>query len=358
MKIAIIGASIAGSATALLFSKASASVSVFEQKAKIEIASKVCANIVTFSFLKLAKQFGISPAKVINKKFSIAKFYSQNNSIQLAVEDYEIDRKRLLEELTKKAQAYGAQFHFNTKFLDIEKTASGYSLIVQKGKRPAKLEGFDYIIGADGALSAVAKNAGLLQDRKFWLAIQTKVAKIKRKLNQGSYEIFFKEFGYYSYIFPSKRHIVVGIVANPEDAKEQFKQFIDFLGIKKCKVEAALIPLPKRIKFRKGNIFLAGDAACQTKFTGGGIVPALKTAFALKEIIINNKYKAAKDLSMEIFLHQLISNMLGKMSTTDFDKLFKISRKSDMGSRDELRKWIWKFVLRNPCMFRFLLRLF
>jgi len=119
-----------------------------------------------------------------------------------------------------------------------------------------------------------------------------------------------------------------------------------------------LIPLPKRIKFRKGNIFLAGDAACQRKFTGGGIVPALKTAFALKEIIINNKYKAAKDLSMEIFLHQLISNMLGKMSTTDFDKLFKISRKSDMGSRDELRKWIWKFVLRNPCMFRFLLRLF
>lgn len=358
-KITIIGCSIAGSALALLLAKAGMKVRVFEQKPAAEIGNKVCANVVTSSFLNLVKKLGINPAKITKKRFSNAQFYSESNFVNFPVNDYEIDRKKLLQEIIKKAEKNGAKFFFNSRFADLEKTISGYNILLKnKGKKI--IETADFIIGADGALSGIAKKSGLWQNRKFWLAIQAKIPKIKRKIPNGTYEIFFiRKFGYYSYVFPSAKCFVIGTVSNPKNVKQEFSNFLKFLEINKCRIESALIPLPKKINIKKGNIFLAGDAACQVKFTGGGIVPAIESAFAVMDIIIGNKNKRMNSLNKEIMLHQLITKVLGKMSDNDFNMLFEIAKKNKTvaASRDELRKFAFKLVLKNPSLLKFLPKL-
>lgn len=358
-KVAIIGCSIAGSALALLLGKKGIDVKVFEQKSKTDTGNKVCGNVVTSSFLKLSCKMGINPNKVITKNFSVAEFTSQANSVKLAVKDYEIDRKKLLEDIVRKAEDKGVEFFFNAKFKGFEKNLTGYDIFVGN----EVISGIDYIIGADGALSEVAKRAGLWQNRNFWLAVQTKIPKKrfrKIKIDSEKYRVFFiPKFGHYSYVFASRKYIVAGTVASPETAKERFKEFAAFLGVGKCRIESALIPLPRKIKWRRGNIFLSGDAACQTKFSGGGIIPAIESAFALAELIVDGKTNRFNELKREILFHQLITRVLGRMDADDFDELFDIAKKNKIAlkSRDELRKWALGLALRNPRLIRLLPKL-
>lgn len=358
--VAIIGSSIAGSALALLFGKKGFKVKIFEQKSKPDISKKACANIVTNSFLKILKKLDIKPEGIVTKKFTVAKFYSQKKSVKIPIEDYEINRKVLLEKIINKAEESGAEFYFNSKFINFERKSGKYNISVESNRNKKKIEGIDYIIAADGAFSSVAKKAGLWQNRKFWLAIQTKVpaGMLKNfRIDKDKYRIFFiPQLGYYSYIFPSKDYLVAGIISSPKGAKEKFDRFVKHIGLKPLKKESALIPMPQKIKIRKGNLFLVGDAACQTKFTGGGIIPALQSAFALTEFIADGSKKGMKELEREIFLHHLISKALMNFKAADFDALFEIANKNNiqLASRDELRNWAIGFVLRNPNLLRFM----
>jgi len=417
-KVAIVGSSIAGSMLALLLGKAGIETIVIEERAKSQVGKKVCANIVTSSFLASAEKIGINPKTFLDKKFSIAEFYSANNSIKIPVEDYEVNRKKLLEEIIKKAENRGVKFYFNTRCIRIKKTLSlphtkvygvhrfsgcseistlnrgnfqfpmpqksrdfcggavlnqisdikkiggSYNILMKRGSKLIEARA-DYIIGCDGALSNTAKSGGLWQDRKFWLAIQTKVnlGKLKKiKVKLSHYCIFFMpKFGHYSYIFPSKKYLVIGTVANPKTAIKDFRRFTSFLKIGRCKKESALIPIPKRIRTKRGNIFIAGDAACQTKFTGGGIVPSIESCIAIRDIILKKNYAKMNELNNEIFLHQMISRVLSKMNERDLDRLFEIAKRGDIKtgySRDELRKWAVKVALGNPSLIKFIPKLF
>lgn len=363
-KAIIVGSSIAGSVLALLLGKAGIETIVIEERAKSQVGKKVCSNIVTSSFLASAEKIGINPKTFLNKRFSIAEFYSANNSIKIPVEDYEVDRKKLLEEIIKKAENRGVKFYFNARCIRIKKIGGSYNILTKRGGKLTEARA-DYIIGCDGALSETAKRGGLWQDRKFWLAIQTKVniGKLKRiKVKSGHYCIFFvPKFGHYSYIFPSKKYLVVGTVANPRTAIKDFGRFASFLKIGRCKKESALIPIPKKIRTKRGSVFIAGDAACQTKFTGGGIVPSIESCIAVRDIILKKDYAKMNELNNEIFLHQMISKVLGKMNERDLDRLFEIAKRGNikMGySRDELRKWAVKLALGNPSLVRFIPKLF
>ena len=153
---------------------------------------------------------------------------------------------------------------------------------------------------------------------------------------------------------------IVGVVASPQDAKKNFSQFRKSLKIKKCDTNAALIPLPKAIKAQKGNIFLAGDAACQVKFTGGGIIPAIESAFALHDLILQKNSVKSCRLKREILLHELVTKVLSKLNAEDFGMLFETAKKTGRDaakSRDKLSKWAVRVVLRNPKLLKFLPKL-
>ncbi|MFH1248799.1 MAG: NAD(P)/FAD-dependent oxidoreductase [archaeon] len=353
-KITIIGCSISGSIAAFILAKSGFDVSVYEQNPKERIHQKICANIVTSSFIRLMKEIGLDTESIIKRKFAMAEFYSQSNSVKIPVTDYEIDRQRLLHIAIIAAQKFGAKFYFNSRVIEFEDTPSGINITVQKtNEKNPQMESFDYCIGADGSLSTVSRKSGLWQNRKFWLAIQSSVSKSKISchVNESAYKIFFiPHLGYYSYIFPSGENYTIGILADPQKAKARFSEFCDFIGVKNCKIESALIPIPKKLNTKKGNIFIIGDAACHTKFSGGGIVPSIEAAIALGDILRNGKWKRMNSLSREIMMHQMITKILSKLSAQEFDNLFMVANKKDIKiqSRDEMRKWAVSTLIKNP----------
>ncbi|MFH0831923.1 MAG: NAD(P)/FAD-dependent oxidoreductase [archaeon] len=355
-KAVIIGGSIAGLAAACLLGR-HMDILVVEQKPCSQICNKICANIVTSKFLNLAGELGINPRKVVSRKFSRAEFYSETSSVNIPIGDYEINRKELISSLIKKAQDTGVRFIFNARFIDVRK--SGDVLI---GKNRRKItEHADFVIGADGALSNVAKKSGLWQNRKFWLAVKANVP-AKAKISPNKYKIFFvKKFGYYSYIFPSNSGYVIGVVAQQDNAVKCFNAFAEHLGLRKPKFSAALIPQPKLIRTQKKSIFLLGDAACMVKFTGGGIVPAIESAFALRDILIYKNRKKAFELKKTIFFNHLVTKLLSKFKSKDFEILFRIAGKvkgDAAKNRDNLSRIAVSVVLKNPGLLRFLPKLF
>ena len=106
---------------------------------------------------------------------------------------------------------------------------------------------------------------------------------------------------------------------------EEFANFLRFLGIdkKKIKINGALIPESMVIKNKK-NILLIGDAACQIKFNGGGIVPSLLSAISVRDIIVKNDYSSIKKLKKSILLNRIAGNFFFKFLDKDWDSFVEI----------------------------------
>ncbi len=321
-KVIVIGGSIAGSSVSLLLKKAGYDVLVIEKKCLNEVGKKLCANVVTKDFFTVARRMGLPFKSIAKTRFKWANFLSENNLIRMRVSEYEIDRAKILKEIIRKAMAEGVKFEFGVSFIDARRKGGRYKVILKKGSKEISNE-CDILIGADGAVSLVAKRSNLWQRRRFIMFMQATVKKseIKNfKLREGNYYIFLGEkYGYYAYIFPGRNYATVGIGDCKHDILSKFDGFAKQLGIKKQKAKSALVPIPKPIKIRKGNIFLVGDAASEVKFSGGGIVPALKNALALSRLISSNDSRELKRLRTELFAQFLATKFI--MKCRNFDRL-------------------------------------
>ena len=361
-RVVIIGASIAGSTLALLLAKAGFDVSVYEQKSLEDVGKKICANIVTSDILEILEKLGISAEKIIDYSFKKAVFISKNNRVEFKIEDYHINRIKLIKELVKNARKNGAKFFFKRHFNRFSINNKRYFIGINNDIVKA-----DYLIGADGALSEVAKQSGLSSKRKLFLCIQTKIElkKLKMNINRENYYIFLnKDFGYYSYIFPSEKYATIGSASYLDDNPEQhFNNFLNFLKISKnIEKEAALIPAPAFFpRIKKENLFLIGDAGLQAKFSGGGIIPAMKFAFAVRDVLLNKDYGYYKLLLKNIRINAVATKILSKMSDDDFKRFIEIIKDKKfeelVGKRDGLNKSAWN-ILRERRLYKFLKYLF
>ncbi len=379
-KIIIIGSSIAGASAACMLAKY-CDVVVYEKKAKKDIGKKVCANVVTPSFLKYAKMIGLNPKKYVIHRFSKAKGFSENNEVEFKTEEFRLDREKLVDDLIKLAEKNGARFEFNAEFKDVrneyisehpknlkgffgfKKRKRGYIIKLRKNNRLFE-DSCDILVGADGALSNVAKKAGLWNNRKMFLVMHTEIpfSKVKKLgINKKTYYIYFgKKAGYYSYIFPYKNRVVIGAGDEIDKAKKRHKDFLKFIGIKGGKIKAALIPEPKVIPWKK-DLFLIGDAGCNVKFSGGGIVPSMIAALALKEAIVDNSYKRIKNLNKRTLVNRIGTKLIKKWNDKEFDSILEILKqkkfKDIVMRRDEFNKSDYLKIL-DLKLLKFLLRIF
>jgi len=357
-KIIIIGSSIAGSYAACLLA-GPCDVTVYEQKSKKDIGKKLCANVVTPTFLECIKKIELNPKKYIISEFSKANFFSKSNKVSLKTREFKIDRTKLVPDMINLAQKRGAKFVFNTEFADFERKDDGLKVSLSKNKKEI-FDACDILIGADGALSNVAKKAGLWDKREFLLVVHTEVPVRKLKLEKENYYIYAgSKKGYYSYIFPSKGKAVIGIGDRPERVKEEYKSFLKFLKVKGGKVMAAMIPQPKIVHFQK-NLFLIGDAGCYVKFSGGGIIPAMISAEGAKDVILNRDFRKIKELNKRTFINRIATKTMFKMGDKDYDELLEVFKSKQYGDilekRDKLGKKEYLSLI-NLKILKFLLKL-
>ena len=317
MKLTIIGAGPVGAQLAWENAKKGREVVLVEEHNTIG-APVQCTGILTNDILKFV------PKKLLSEhtKHIVTQTIVHGPHKKVAFEispNYIIDNITYCQAVAAKAQDAGATIKLNTRYVDNTKNNITLKNVQTKKERNTTT---NYLIGADGPTSSVAKQNGLYNKRKFLTGVQ---AIVKMKEYEEHIE-FYPHIGEYAWYCPEgDGRARIGVAAQGK-AKKIFDDFIKrYKGKIEC-MQGGPIPLytpkPKvEKKYEKMNIQLIGDAVPFIKnTTGGGIIPGAKAA----RIHAKNPATYAKNLAplkKELGTHYLINKTLRKFTDKDWDKL-------------------------------------
>ena len=222
-----------------------------------------------------------------------------------------ISRQKFDHYLVKQALTAGSELLENTKVISVVESKDRVTLKTRGGDAIEAL----LVIGADGALSVVARAAGL-DKRKGGIAIEAEIyPRDPGALEEhGSRTIF--GFGFlkngYGWIFPKKDHFSVGIGTGMErmpgllSLYKQFTDRFDFLkGEKEDERRGWFIPYSRGSQtINTRRICLVGDSGYLVDpFSGEGIYPAILSGMIASEIAcdeIMKKGRLSRKYSREI----------------------------------------------------------
>jgi geranylgeranyl reductase family protein len=168
-----------------------------------------------------------------------------------------------------------------------------------------------YLIGADGVNSVVARSLGLIPDRKVGVALEAEISVPEAALQrQGDYATF--DFGAlpggYGWIFPKSGHLSVGVFqANGEKArqlKDDLNRFIELLPVLNpheiLHMQGHRIPLGgAETPMHTRRCLLIGDAAnLADPWLGEGIYYAARSAGIAAEVLSRANENSRLDLSI------------------------------------------------------------
>lgn len=325
-KIVIIGAGPAGLSAAIELSQnKNFSVTVLEKNK--QPSYKVCGGGIDSKYIKKAVS-----TDILEREFS--RFFLITPKSSFAVGDGScnfigtLDRKKLNEKLSEKAEAGGATVLYGKT---VKKIEIGKVVANETEEFP-----FDFLIGADGINSLVRKNLGLTT-KKFLVAYQYMIP--------GNYEnmefyLDFKKFGVtYNWIFPQKNVISVGTgyAASSRNSpgsikilRENFDAWCrERFDLKDARFEGFTINYDYQ-GFEFGNIYLTGDAAgLASGLTGEGIKPAILSGQDVARKIQDPNYRCINieqclrvKRKEDSILGLLISKPLGMIATPICSALF------------------------------------
>jgi len=280
MRVAIIGAGIIGLYLAWKLTERGEEVTVFEKKEKI--GKEVCSGLFSERILEFIPE--------------------SKNLIQNEIESVLIHfpKKRVKLNFTRKFLVMN-RFELDNLVFDLAKKA-GAKIILNHSVNSLP-EGFDRIIGCDGANSIIRKNLKL-PEPNYRLAIQEFI----QKENYSKYVETWPTKNGFIWKIPRGRETEYGVIECPKGAKLIFNEFrnnfssshaLRFARADETKsrhalerTNSAVIPqgliIPSNLK-----ITLCGDAAGLTKpWSGGGVIWGLIAA----DILLKNfpdflKYK-------------------------------------------------------------------
>jgi len=356
--ITIVGAGPAGSYLAYLLAKKGKDVTIIEEHNNIGSPVQ-CTGIVTSSIEKFVKL----PKSAVANRCSKVIVASRNNKIEVPTEEIVLWRNKFDEFVADLATSRGAKILTNHQFL----TLNGKNSIKVKDKKHDRIKEIksDIIIGADGASSSVAKNAGLSANTIYYIGMQ---AKVKLKTGLNAFETYFgSDFpDFFGWVVPESEDIVRLGLAALKNPKDYFYSFLKKRTGKKNILcwESGIIPVyaPKPA-IQKDNIYLIGDAAAQVKATtGGGIIPSLKAAHTLCDCIIDKKNynkEFRKQSGKELLLHLKIRNILNRFSDKDYDYMLKlmcqekVKKILEKYDRDTPIELVLNLLLKEPMFLRF-----
>ena len=246
--ITVVGAGPAGAYAGYLLAKAGQDVTILEEHDIIGSPIQ-CTGIVTQSINNIVP---VRKDTIINT-IRTARIYSAHRKVEVDMKhpNYILDRTTFDGSIAAMAQDAGAHIQTHTKFLG----NTGKEVRTSTGTFSS-----DYIIGADGPLSIVAKSNNLFTGRKPWLGLQATA-----KLDNDNAIEFYTHHGEFSWVVPEDESTVrIGIMAY-DNARDIFRSFVKKRLGENPKLlchQGGLVPVynPKP-RAQNGNVFLVGDAA-------------------------------------------------------------------------------------------------
>lgn len=361
MKVVIAGASTSGLFAAYLLAKAGVEVEVYERAAMLDPAVRTL--IVTD---KINEVLGFVPHEIILNEVKHIDLFSKSRSSKMELDrpDLIIAREKLILMLARMSEEAGVKISLKRRFLSF---ASGQNGVAVRYKDletgEDKHEKADYLIGADGVYSAVAKAAsynGHLQTA----LLQARI-KLPKEVSRDTYQVWFdrERTKYFYWLIPESDDIAaVGLIA--DDARQagaSLKSFLAERDWQPLEYQSSKVPMHKyeysaRVKEVSPRVFLVGDSTAQVKVTTvGGVVTGFRGVRAVVEAILQGKSvgEESRGLKRELDLHLLVRKVLDGFSDDDYDLLIdfiegQLKHVLSTVTRDDLAMMYLRLVASQP----------
>lgn len=273
--VAIVGGGFAGLTCAYEVAKTGMKVTVLERKSSVGVRPHT-----TGLFVKEAALEWDLPKHLV-KPIRGVRFYSPTlKSLDLNSSDYfflATDTPGVLEWFAKRAQSAGAEILCQTEYKGAQKTNFGFSL--------SDIVETKYLVGADGAVSRVAKEFSLGQNSKFLVGLEKEFTGVKN-VEEDFLHCFFDTdlaLGYIAWVIPGFGVTQVGLASikkeqpRLDDFIKKISGIFDFSNAKMVAQRGGLIPVGGPVgKIGTDNVLLLGDAAGYVSpLTAGGIRTSL-----------------------------------------------------------------------------------
>ncbi len=285
MRVLVVGGNIGGAVTAGDLAANGHDVTVVERDLK---RKKPCGGAIP---PKAMTEFGI-PQSIIERKTKHAIVIGPSGkSVSMPVQgsiaredDYIVmlTREVLDRTMREKAAVAGADIR-ESSFVSHEDLGVGKGVRVKLKYRDGReeFENYDYLVGADGAGSAVAKSCGR-PPRKHASAIQERLYLPDEQMEyyRETAELYLGDDispDFYGWIFPKSDHVAVGTGCKPEHANRSYA-FLEGVkkragnklkGAKRILLEGHPLPMQRYKKLVYGNTALVGDAGGLVAHTSG-----------------------------------------------------------------------------------------
>ena len=356
-EVIVVGGSAAGFSTATHLANGGKAVRVLESRPDLDPVSRTL--IVTDHFRGQVN--GAGSASIVNEIRRLELFTDgRSATISLKRPDLIIERSRLIRALRAEAEAAGARIEYNTRFLGLAPNGSGLRVEADRAGRRVELHAGS-LVGADGAVSRVARAAG-------WPPVETvplvqALVRLPKDCAADTTRIWFipDDTPYFYWLIPeSPERAALGVIGEQgRDTKRAFDRFLEKKGFEPLEWQGARIPVyrqwvPIRRTVGNGEVYLVGDAAAQVKVTTvGGIVTGLRGARGVADAILGNSRSELRALRRELATHWLIRRALHYFGQEEYRQLVDILNVSTRESlaeinRDEATRLLWNVVRRQP----------
>lgn len=367
--VLVVGGGPVGCLVAKIVSQQGFSVGLFEEHEEVGVPVR-CAGLVSPRVMDLA---GASNTLILNK-ISGARIYSPGgHSLSIGgkkIQAFSIDRAQFDRDLANQAASAGAKLWLGNRVAGINKT----NIVLKTGEEI----GFQFLVGADGPTSLVARSCNLIFPQERIYGIN---AEFSLEHDSSMVDIFFGKSispGFFSWVIPAGEKVKVGLGVSPGyKPRKFFMAFLKKLGIKEQPhYHVGIIPLNPIERLYRNNIILVGDAAGQVKpSSGGGLYPGLVGASHCGNALIQalekgdnlSSYYSAwhaeigKEIKRGLFLRRLFL----RIDDTKIDKIFQILSAPDLldiinkyGDIDYPSKVLLNLIKHHPGILRYFPSLF
>ncbi|MFA5888475.1 MAG: NAD(P)/FAD-dependent oxidoreductase [Candidatus Nanoarchaeia archaeon] len=348
--IAVIGGGPVGCFSAFKLASSGEKVNVYEEHSSIGKPVQ-CTGLLTSEIYNILK---VDSHCVLNK-LNKARLYSPEGKfieLKLGKPNIVVDRTLFDSQIASMASSAGAKINLNSKFSAIAGLVKKHAVI------NGKPVDYDYLIGADGPMSAVAKSAGLYGSRQLVIGAQ---ARVKMKCDSDCFNTYFGH-GIFSWLVPEGDNVArIGVVdnKNPNALLAKLLSKVAPNG-KVLDKQGGLIPIYNTSqKLAKGNVLLVGDAATQVKAVSfGGIVPGLLAASGFSKGVSHYEDNCSSVLK-ELKLNLLMRVTMDKLSVKDYNDIISIISEGkakqvlEEEDRDFPSKFIFKLIKSEPRLWKY-----